>query len=145
MEASFVVFTYGLLSASASALFKNVSNIINHENPIINRILEDLDIVQRCNIVKSIIENLDNYHHDNGTLNIALKGVNDIISKIEEELLLIEKEVKEHEEKWFYSWRTPVYDERIDKVKRYNNILKERVQYMLEIIKLKDNLTPEIF
>ena len=122
-----------------------LTDLEDHEDPYVNRTIEELDINNKISIIKSLINSksfsqIENNTKENinlkmSTINLCIKNLNKIIEKISVELENIKKLVPLHKLKWFHSWREPEYYKNLDELKKYNNIMNGRLQLFLDILK----------
>ena len=122
-----------------------LTDLEDHEDPYVNRTIEELDINNKISIIKSLINSrsfsrIENNPKENinfkmSTINLCIKNLNKIIEKISVELENIKKLVPLHKLKWFHSWREPEYYKNLDELKKYNNIMNGRLQLFLDILK----------
>ena len=133
-----------------------LTDLEDHEDPYVNRTIEELDINNKISIIKSLInsrsfsrienntkdtQNTNNINHINNinfkmsTINLCIKNLNKIIEKISLELENIKKLVPLHKLKWFHIWREPEYYKNLDELKKYNNIMDGRLKLFLDILK----------
>ena len=122
-----------------------LTDLEDHEDPYVNKVIEELDINSKISVIKSLInsksfrridynskilQNIDIY-----TVNLCIKNLNDIIDKISDELKKISELIPEHKLKWFHTWRTPEYHNNVENLKKYNIIMESRLNLFLDILK----------
>ena len=124
-----------------------LTDLEDHEDPYVNRTIEELDINNKISIIKSLINSRsfsrienntkdpNNINFKMSTINLCIKNLNKIIEKISLELENIKKLVPLHKLKWFHSWREPEYYKNLDELKKYNNIMDGRLKLFLDILK----------
>ena len=124
-----------------------LTDLEDHEDPYVNRTIEELDINNKISIIKSLINSKsfsriekdtkdpNNINFKMSTINLCIKNLNKIIEKISVELENIKKLVPLHKLKWFHSWREPEYYKNLDELKKYNNIMDGRIRLFLDILK----------
>ena len=124
-----------------------LTDLEDHEDPYVNRTIEELDINNKISIIKSLINSrsfsrIENNTKDTNsinfkmsTINLCIKNLNKIIEKISVELDNIKKLVPLHKLKWFHSWREPEYYKNLDELKKYNRIMDGRLKLFLDILK----------
>ena len=69
----------------------------------------------------------------NDSTKIALKHIEDILKKIENEIEEIKKQIKEHQELWFHRFRTPCYKSLLDNLLVHIRVLDERFNLLIKI------------
>ena len=77
-------------------------------------------------------------HCSRSPIQICFKNVSEMISLIKVELENIQEEIKNHQNKWFASWRTPDYEEHIHNLKNHKKILDKRVNLLIKILNLRE-------
>lgn len=134
-----------IIIESAKTVLSILTDLEDHEDPYVNRTIEELDINNKISIIKSLINsksfsriennNKENINFKMSTVNLCIKNLNKIIEKISVELENIKKLVPLHKLKWFHSWREPEYYKNLDELKKYNNIMDGRIRLFLDILK----------
>ena len=124
-----------------------LTDLEDHEDPYVNRTIEELDINNKISIIKSLInsrsfsrienntKDTNNINFKMSTINLCIKNLNKIIEKISVELENIKKMVPLHKLKWFHSWREPEYYKYLDELKKNNRIMDGRLKLFLDILK----------
>lgn len=129
-----------LLSETGKSIYNGITGVLTHDNPIITRILDELDVIASLKIIQSLITDIKSYHYETKTFQIALEFINDITKKINDEVDKINIEEREHNDKWFASWRTPIYLKRIKHLKLLKQNMDKRFDYIVKIIKINNDL-----
>ena len=141
-----------IIIESTKAVLGLVTDLEDHEDPYVNRVIEDLDIHVTISTIESLIDiseskfkirNNDKYdnnkyvnrHKIYMSINSCVKNINDIINKIKKEMEEIKRLLPLHKQKWFHTLRTPEYYTNLDNIKRYNTIMKDRFSMLLNIIR----------
>ena len=143
-------FGQGLICETSKSIYSNIASIISYHLPEVELILKDIDIKHNINIINSLIFELKEHHNKSETFKITLTSINDILTDINNEIKNIESEIINHKQKWFYRWRTPVYNESIKNLKNMKIILNNRLDYFVKIIQMfnalnvEDNYVPPI-
>ena len=122
------------ISSSTKNILTGVSSILDDEDFIFNRILNECDLISKVEIINSYVQELhDNASDFNESTKIALKHIEDILKKIENEIEEIKKQIKEHQELWFHRFRTPCYKSLLDNLLVHIRVLDERFNLLIKI------------
>jgi hypothetical protein len=129
-----------ILSETTRSIYNGISGIISHQNTEVNKILEEIDVITSTKIVNSIVDEVKKHHYKSQTFNLAVSSLLDILKKIDLEIEEINKDVVEHKEKWFNTWRTPAYVVRIERLRILKKNMDTRLQYLVDIIRINGDL-----
>ncbi len=122
------------ISSSTKNILTGVSSILDDEDFIFNRILNECDLISKVEIINSYVQELhDNASDFNESTKIALKHIEDILKKIENEIEEIKKQIKQHQELWFHKFRTPSYKSLLDNLLIHIKVLDERFNLLIKI------------
>lgn len=75
-------------------------------------------------------EDENQFTERNETRILIYNGIKDVCLKIDKSIEKINTKIKEHQEKWFHTYRNLYIDDEIDEIKKYNKIFNERI-YMV--------------
>ena len=122
------------ISSSTKNILTGVSSILDDGDFIFNRILNECDLISKVEIINSYVQELhDNASDFNESTKIALKHIEDILKKIENEIEEIKKQIKQHQELWFHKFRTPSYKSLLDNLLIHIKVLDERFNLLIKI------------
>ena len=122
------------ISSSTKNILTGVTSILDDEDFIFNKILNECDLISKVEIINSYVQELHDDASDfNESTKIALKHIEDILKKIENEIEEIKKQIKEHQELWFHRFRTPCYKSLLDNLLVHIRILDERFNLLIKI------------
>ena len=122
------------ISSSTKNILTGVTSILDDEDFIFNKILNECDLISKVEIINSYVQELHNDASDfNDSTKIALKHIEDILKKIENEIEEIKKQIKEHQELWFHRFRTPCYKSLLDNLLVHIRVLDERFNLLIKI------------
>ena len=122
------------ISSSTKNILTGVSSILDDEDFIFNKILNECDLISKVEIINSYVQELHDDASDfNESTKIALKHIEDILKKIENEIEEIKKQIKEHQELWFHRFRTPCYKSLLDNLLVHIRVLDERFNLLIKI------------
>ena len=148
-----VISTIGTL---AMGTCRTVSSIYNHQNPDVNRIMRDLDINHKLQMIHSVLNrfSLEQKKVAKVKLNdlektqifeiIETADVNDPISlcldhlylsmqKIHADLAIINDKIKQHNQRWFANWRTLNIKSNLDELREDVKNMSDRFDVFLKI------------
>lgn len=129
-----------ILSETTRSIYNGISGIVSHQNKEVNKILEEIDVITSTKIVNSIVDEVKKHHYKSKTFNLAVSSLLEILKKIDLEIEDINKDVVEHKEKWFNTWRTPAYVVRIERLRTLKKNMDTRLQYLVDIIRINGDL-----
>ena len=122
------------ISSSTKNILTGVTSILDDEDFVFNRILNECDLISKVEIINSYVQELHNDASDfNESTKIALKHIEDILKKIENEIEEIKKQIKDHQELWFHKFRTPSYKSLLDNLLIHIKVLDERFNLLIKI------------
>jgi hypothetical protein len=122
------------ISSSTKNILTGVSSILDDEDFIFNKLINDCDLISKVEIINSYIQELhDNASDFNESTKIALKHIEDILKKIENEIEEIKKQIIEHQQLWFHRFRTPCYKSLLDNLLVHIKVLDERFNLLIKI------------
>jgi len=134
---------YGLVSVTISDTSHSILNILkgtifeSTTYPVLIKFMDKHDIKNTIQLVESVINDIDKDIQKINSVHLSLEGVLEIIYKIKDELNNIEKEVSYHnDERYFAYYRTPYYQPFLKNIEELHNILKNRVDFLMNILKL---------
>lgn len=106
--------------------FKLIQSWLNNHNSEFENVEVIIDNVERNNrdIENSMIVSQSNIEP---TRLLLYNGIKDICIKINKSIEVINSKIKEHQLKWFHTYRNLSLDEEIDDIQKYNKILNERI------------------
>jgi hypothetical protein len=105
-------------------------------NNITNK-LKELDIENKLTIIKTLcLEYHDKITDQPNSLSISYKSLDDIIVKINIVLYNLKKKIEDHLQLYFKNWRNINCDNEIKELEILNNVLDQRFNIFLSIVKL---------
>lgn len=179
----------------SKSIFRSITGIFYHTNPVVRELLEENDVCDEVDLIRTMIEeinrrtiknpelnidlekfliresyhiidNNDAYVDDNennknnknnnekheqssmilypnpmgdeqpfmsDTLIKCLHQLKDILEKIYREINELNREVEKHNQLWFKSFRKPNYMKHLHKIKKYQNIMKCKFEYLIKL------------
>lgn len=134
---------YGLVSVTISDTSHSILNILkgtmfdSTNYPGLTIFLEKNDVKNTIQIIESVINDIDKEVQKKNSVHLALESVLEIIYKIKDELNNIEKEISYHnDERYFAGYRTPYYQPYLKKIQELHEILKNRIDFLMNILKI---------
>lgn len=101
--------------------------------------LELLDINSKITIITAFLNDISSAKiSESGKT--ALIAVENVLSKINCELMELNKRMDGHNSKWFSSYRNLDYLENLNNVKKYNLILDMRLKLLFKVLKMGELL-----
>jgi len=105
----------------------NLSNVFVYiSNTGIDRYKNELEYLDIDFKLKYIKKWLDKNNSDE--TNIIYDGILEVVSKLNDQIENINDKIIKHNNKWFNNWRSINLDNEIEYIKKYTNILNERLK-----------------
>ena len=104
------------------------------EYPALNKIIEKIDLNAKLNLIENLMNEIPENYEKNKTIAVGLSNLHETVLKIQDELKVINNIIHEHEQKYFYYWRTPYYYYNLVNIEKYNKTLDERFDILLKLI-----------
>ena len=130
------------ISFTASNIYYLTTKIISKSksNKKINnleQVEKELDLLETIKIYDSWVTELKNkkseFLNNSPTIKISIEAINASLDDLHKILLIIDKKVHEHENKYFNKWKTLDLDEDINELKFKKKILDSRFEMLQKI------------
>jgi len=118
---------------TARNLLLSVNDLLENEQFIFKKILDEYDLNFKIEIITNYIHNLSEVQLKNSGIKTCIKYLENILIKIKQEVDNINKEITEHNSLWFNRFRIPCYKQLIINLKNDINILSERFDILTKI------------
>ena len=126
------------ISDTAGTIYNLLYGLVELQDPILERAIDELDVKAQIKCVESIIGNLDKGNITK-SLNISLEQLHDIICRIREDLKQINSNFTLHQQKYFYYYRKIDNSIEILNLRRHKKILDQRLDMFMKIFTI-DNI-----
>ncbi len=123
-----------VLGETSKSIYNSISNISSFNETFLNKVIEELDLLKKIEIVNSLYDNSSDLK--NKTIILALNNVHDISVKIENELKDIEKDIEYFKTLYFQYIRGLPYMEKINNLKKHSKILDDRLNLLIQLLSL---------
>lgn len=124
--------TVGSTIKSFVSLISYISSYTDHEH--VFKELSKLDLEYKISIIDELVKDCCNM--DNLIVNKAIIGLNDILHNINKELQAIDELIRNHNKKYFSSWRDFNCDSYISSIKHHAVILTNRYKILIDLLAL---------
>jgi len=125
------------LTESTKSIYSEIGFLLNYKDYNFKELLENLDINNKIEIITSLITDLE---YDNkmysDTCKKNIHSLIDIINKIKNEIKEIKNDIEQHEQKWFYKYRSNTYNNKINNLVNHTKIMENRLDIFIKIINL---------
>ena len=125
------------ITTTTKNIYNGIDKILLNDNVQFKKILDDLDITIKLDIIHTFILEL---HNDtklfNETVTKTFKYLEEILKIIEQEIENISSELIQHNEKWFSRLRFSNCQGMLDKLIKHINILDNRFELLIKLIKI---------
>lgn len=190
----------------SKGIFRSITGIFYYTNPVVRELLEELDIYEEIDLVRTMVEEInkqtlknpeltidleqylvrESYHIiDNNdayvndklikdinhvaelvaekdmilfpnvlgnqqpfiseTLTKCLYQLKDILEKIYKEINELNKGVEYHNQLWFKSFRQPKYMKHLNKIKKYQDTMQSKFEYLIKLMNIYLRLDYKLF
>jgi len=118
-------------------IYNGIEKIILNDNTHFKKILDNLDINTKLDIIHTFIIDI---HNDkkifNDTLTKTFNYLETILKTIETEIEHINLELEEHSKKWFHKYRSSNCEDLLNNLINHVKILDERFNLLIKLIKI---------
>ena len=124
-----------IIKETSKKIYSSIYNINNNNIPIINNIIEYLDIKNKIEIVNSLFEENKNKRNTNTQI-IALNNLHNISEIIEKELNEIQKQIEYNNSiylSYFFGYN---YSDNLNKLRKHSNILDNRLDLAIKLLSI---------
>ena len=124
------------ISQTTKSVYYGVTGLMSNEHFLLKDVLEELDINPKISTINSLMSDIEKRENINDTVHLCLNHLHDIIAKINNEIVDINKEIELDKEKWFRYFRTPNYIKKVHNLRIHKRIMDERLELLIKMIKL---------
>ena len=125
------------ITTTTKNIYNGIDKILLNDNVQFKKILDDLDITIKLDIIHTFILEL---HNDNTLFNETVTKtfnyLEEILKTIEQEIENINNEIIKHNEKWFSRLRFSNCQTMLVKLINHINILDNRFELLIKLIKI---------
>ncbi len=125
------------ISKTASSLYNLIKFIANTDHPGLKNIQDTLELLDLEYYIKVINKLLNEYGSASdlmGSVKESLFGVEKILQKIHDELIIIKEAYDKHKNKYFYKWRTFQCKYNIETIKKHKLVLNSRFDMLVKLL-----------
>jgi hypothetical protein len=125
------------ITTTTKNIYNGIDKILLNDNVQFKKILDDLDITIKLDIIHTFILEL---HNDtklfNETVTKTFNYLEEILKTIEQEIENINNEIIKHNEKWFSRFRFSNCSNMLVKLINHIKILDNRFELLIKLIKI---------
>lgn len=125
------------LTSTTGAVCGVLSYIYTTDQPGFDKVrdqLEKIDLEHTVEVIRALVSEHNESVEMKDSVKKALLGVNDILTKIHEELLDIQISIEKHNGKYFRSWRSFDCKCNIKTIVRHKQLLDDRYKMFVELL-----------
>ena len=122
------------ISEITNKTYSNISILINNNTFIFKEILEDLDIKVKIQIIDKLILDLDKKKNLSEHIHVCLINLHNIIEKINNEILEINKKNLEYEKVWLKMIYSNPACKLINNLKKHTKIMDTRLDMLVKLL-----------
>ena len=125
------------VKSSTKSILDLSHHIISSDKPQYTAVkleLEQLDICNSVNIMHQLVSEQQKYKTLLDSVKMSILSLNNILSKIEDELNTIKNAMSKHEKKYFNNWRQFDCSINIETIKKHEKVLFKRYKLLRDII-----------
>lgn len=116
-----------------------VETALIHNHTDVHELFTELDLDVRLAVINSLIKNIKK-EQSNETVNICLKSLYDVITKINKITHDIDGIIEQHKEKYFSGWRQIDVDSQIIDIQKQSDLLDKRFSLLTNVIKFDNSI-----
>ena len=122
------------ISEITNKTYSNISILLNNDTFIFKEILEELDIKVKIQVIDKLISDLDNNKNLSEPIHVCLINLHNIIEKINDEILEINKKNEEYEKVWLKMIYTNPACKLIENLKKHTRIMDARLDMLVKLL-----------
>ena len=126
-----------LIAETSSKIYCLLESSLVTVHPDVTRLFKELDLEVRLKVIKSLIENVNT---NKKTIQICLEFLHKLMIDLNDNIDKINEIMKEHDEKYFKSWRSVNFEPYLTNIEDNSKLLQKRVELFLDILKVERNL-----
>ena len=126
------------ITETTTSIYNILQSSMISSHPDVQSTFDNLDLNARLEVIQSIVSNI---HSDKTPIKIALKNLHDILKLTKVEIDTLQVKMKEHEEKYFSSWRNPDYFPLLDNLQKHSSLIDKRLEMLLDVVKINNSFT----
>ena len=126
------------LTDTTSNIYSIITRLNGFSDKYVIKTLEEIDISSKLQIVEALLKQicLDKYS-EKSPITISFNQLHNIVEEIEIQLAYIEKQLKEHCQKWFYRIRGCEIN--IEKLKQNCTTMDRRLDIFIKLLNINDH------
>ena len=128
-----------IINDTSDKVVNIVETALVHNHTDVHQLFTELDLDVRLEVINSLIKNIKR-EHSNDTVNICLKSLYDVITKINKITHEIDGVIEQHKEKYFNEWRQIDVDLQINEIRKQSELLDKRFSLLTNVIKFDNSI-----
>lgn len=128
-----------IINDTSDKVVNIVETALVHNHTDVHQLFTELDLDVRLEVINSLIKNIKR-EHSNDTVNICLKSLYDVITKINKITHEIDGIIEQHKEKYFNEWRQIDVDLQINEIRKQSELLDKRFSLLTNVIKFDNSI-----
>ena len=126
------------ITETTTSIYNILQSSMISSHPDVQTTFDNLDLNARLEVIQAIVTNI---HSDKTPIKIALKNLHDILKVTKVEIDTLQVKMKEHEEKYFSSWRNPDYFPLLDNLEKHSFLIDKRLEMLIDVVKINNSFT----
>ena len=126
------------ITETTTSIYNILQSSMISSHPDVQTTFDNLDLNARLEVIQSIVSNI---HSEKIPIKIALKNLHNILKVTKVEIDTLQIQMKEHEEKYFSSWRNPEYLPLLDNLEKHSFLIDKRLEMLLDVVKINNSFT----
>ena len=122
------------VSEITSKTYNNIYNLLNNNEFIFKDLLEEMDITVKIQVIDKMITELDSKKGLSESIHICLINLHNIIEKINNEIIEIEKSINDFDKIWFKFLYTNPSLKLISNLRKHTKIMDERLDILVKLL-----------
>jgi hypothetical protein len=124
------------ISDSANTIYNLLYGLVEFQDPVLERTLEELDVKEQVRTVETLIRNLQKPRISE-SINLCLEQLHEIICRIREDLKQISRNMEIHKTRWLYTYRPVDNRIQIANLKKHKSILDQRLDMFMKVFRVE--------
>ena len=121
------------ISGTTRNILSGISHILDNSDIEFQKILNNLDINFKLEIINNYIIELNDENNLSETVKKCIDYISDSIKSIDSEIIMIRDLIDKNKDVWFKNWRNSEIHKNVSNMKEHLHILENRFDYLIRI------------
>ena len=130
--------SHTVIKSSVQGSFDIIKKFVSSYHTPIKEVIDEYDLIAKLEIIEAVMKDIENEKiNDKQSVIKSLDNLRLVVENIHNLLKKIDNIIKEHEQKYFFKWRSLYYENEILELKRNIRLMDLRYSMFLEILKVR--------